>query len=117
MIVEVSGDILLTHAAAIAHGVAPNDDFATGLSHALREKWPTLYKDFRHYCQTKHPDVGGIWDWQAAGSKRVICLLTQKGNYGHGEKPGLASTANVNSTSAVGQRAKICRISGSGVSL
>ena len=37
MIIEVSGDILLSNAQVIAHGIAPNDDFATGLAHALRE--------------------------------------------------------------------------------
>jgi len=30
MIQEVTGDILKTRAQAIAHGVAPNDDFHTG---------------------------------------------------------------------------------------
>ena len=36
MIHEVEGDILLSSAHAIAHGVAPNDDFRSGLAHALR---------------------------------------------------------------------------------
>lgn len=40
MIYEVSGDILLSEARAIAHGVAPNDNFATGLALSLREHWP-----------------------------------------------------------------------------
>ena len=31
MLKEVSGDILLTKAKALAHGVAPNDNFANGL--------------------------------------------------------------------------------------
>jgi O-acetyl-ADP-ribose deacetylase (regulator of RNase III) len=39
MIHEVSGDILLTTAQAIAHGVAPNDHFDHGLALALRETW------------------------------------------------------------------------------
>ena len=42
MIHEVSGDILLTKAQAIAHGVSPNDHFDQGLALALREKWPTM---------------------------------------------------------------------------
>lgn len=37
VIQEVSGDILLSRAAVIAHGVSPNDDFHLGLAHALRE--------------------------------------------------------------------------------
>jgi len=38
MIHEVSGDILLTRAQAIAHGIAPNDPCDRGLALALREK-------------------------------------------------------------------------------
>ena len=61
MIHEVSGDILLSKANVIAHGVSPNDDFHQGLALALREKWPAMYKDFRHYCRTEHPKPGAVW--------------------------------------------------------
>ncbi len=37
MLKEVSGDILLTKAEALADGVAPNGNFANGLALALRE--------------------------------------------------------------------------------
>ena len=63
MIYEVSGDILLSEARAIAHGVAPNDNFATGLALSLREHWPALYKDFRNYCHIYHPKAGEQWTW------------------------------------------------------
>lgn len=96
MIREVSGDILLTKAAAIAHGVAPNDAFATGLAHSLREQWPGMYKDFRHYCQSQHPKAGGAWIWSGPGGTRIINLLTQEAAYGHGEKAGRATLENVN---------------------
>ena len=96
MIREVSGDILLTKADAIAHGVAPNDAFATGLAHSLREQWPGMYKDFRHYCQTQHPKSGGAWIWSGPGGKRIINLMTQEAAYGHGEKAGRATIENVN---------------------
>ena len=43
MLKEVAGDILLTKAEALAHGVAPNDNFANGLALALRERWPASY--------------------------------------------------------------------------
>ena len=36
MIIEVSGDILLSNTQVIAHGIAPNDDFATGLAVCTR---------------------------------------------------------------------------------
>jgi len=100
MIHEVTGDILLSAAEAIAHGVAPNDPFHSGLALALRERWPAMYKDFRHYCQTDHPKSGTIWDWggvsDAAGRPvRLVALLTQEGGYEHGAKPGPANAQNV----------------------
>ncbi len=58
MIQEVSGDILLSSAQAIAHGVAPNDHFDSGLALALREKWPAMAKDFRHFAHQSHPKPG-----------------------------------------------------------
>ena len=87
MLREVSGDILLTRATAIAHGISPNDDFHQGLALALREKWPAMYKDFRHYTKTQHPAAGGLWAWMGADGQHVVNLFTQQPappNGGHG---------------------------------
>ena len=96
MLHEVSGDILLTGAQAIAHGVAPNDAFNQGLALALRESWPAMYKDFRHFCQTTHPKAGTVWAWAGAEGTRVVSLFTQDAAYDHGAKPGRASAENLN---------------------
>lgn len=96
MIHEVSGDLLLSRAEALAHGVAPNDDFHQGLALALRERWPALYKDFRHFCHTRHPKPGKLWTWQCPDGPRVINLFTQEPAPPHGGKPGRATTAHVN---------------------
>lgn len=96
MLKEVTGDILLTKAEAVAHGVAPNDSFATGLALSLREQWPAMYKDFRHYCQTFTPKPGELWTWAGVGGVRVINLFTQEPAPGHGAKPGRATIENVN---------------------
>lgn len=99
MIHDVTGDILLSQAQAIAHGVAPNDPFHSGLALALRERWPAMYKDFRHYCQTAHPKAGEIWAWAGVsdhGPVRLVALLTQDGGYEHGAKPGKAHSNHVN---------------------
>ena len=96
MIRYVTGDLLKSKAAAIAHGVAPNDSFNQGLAHALREAWPAMYKDFRHYCQTEHPKSGGVWTWGGVDGVRMIALFTQEAAYDHGSKPGKATTAHVN---------------------
>jgi O-acetyl-ADP-ribose deacetylase (regulator of RNase III) len=96
MIKEVHGDIMLSSAHAIAHGVSPNDNFGQGLALALREHWPALYKDFRHFCQTAHPKAGDAWVWASADGKRIVSLLTQEAAYRVGEKPGQATLPNVN---------------------
>ena len=78
MIKEVAGDLLLSKAHAIAHGIAPNDDFKQGLALSLREQWPGMYKDFRHYCQTYNPKPGTLWSWKGPGSPIIINLFAQE---------------------------------------
>lgn len=96
MIKEVQGDILLTKAQAIAHGVAPNDHFDRGLALSLRENYPSMVKDFRHYCRLKNPESGKAWVWGGVGGVKIINLMTQeaaKNDRGH---PGNATLPNVN---------------------
>lgn len=96
MIKYVRGDILLSTAEAIVHGVAPNDDFKQGFALAVREQWPALYKDFRHYCKTTHSKEGGLWTWKTAGSPLIVSLLTQEHPASQGATPGRAKLPYVN---------------------
>lgn len=96
MIREVAGDLLLSEAEAIAHGIAPNDHFDQGLALALREKWPAMARDFKHYSHQTHPKPGEIWTWGGVGGVRIYCLMTQDGDHAHGSRPGRATLANVN---------------------
>lgn len=96
MIHEVTGDILLTKAQAIAHGVAPNDHFDHGLALSLREQWPAMAKDYRHYAHQTHPKPGELWVWGGVGGVRIFNLMTQEGEHADGAKPGRANIANVN---------------------
>lgn len=100
MIKEVSGDIMLSKAQAIAHGVAPHDHFENGLALSLRQDYPSMVKDFRHWCHQTNPKPGGAWVWSGAEGKRVINLLTQEppGGHGHGGHAGAASLQNVGHT-------------------
>ena len=99
MIKDVEGDILLSGAEAIAHGVAPSDHFSTGLAHALREHYPVMVKDFRHYCQQNHPHPGALWQWAGVGEQgkptKIISLLTQDPSEGAGGLPGKAKETHV----------------------
>ncbi len=100
MIREVTGDLLLSRAHLIAHGVAPHDDFKNGLALALRERHPGLYKDFRHWCKTTSPKPGQVWVWSGVGEGgkpvHIACLLTQEAPTHEGAHPGRAKTSYVN---------------------
>ncbi len=96
MIHFVSGDLLLSTSRAIAHGVAPGDHFDTGLALALRERWPSMVKDFRHHCQVSHPKPGELWTWAGTDGVRIINLLTQDPAPGQHAHPGRARLAHVN---------------------
>ena len=94
MITKVRGDILLSGAQAIAHGVAPHDHFNQGLALALRERHPAMAKDFRHYCHQENPKAGHAWLW--AGPERVIInLMTQDPAPDNKAHPGKATTHNI----------------------
>lgn len=97
MIKEVSGDILLSKAQAIAHGVAPFDHFENGLALSLRQDYPAMVKDFRHWCHQQSPKPGHAWIWASAEGKRIINLLTQEApsGTGHSGHPGHATLSNV----------------------
>lgn len=96
MIHEVEGDILLSGAEAIAHGVAAKDPMNQGLAAALHENYPAMHKDFHHWCHLQHPKPGAAWIWAGAGQVRVINLVTQEGGHDHGSKPGKATISSVN---------------------
>ncbi|MFM1815800.1 MAG: hypothetical protein RLZ98_2495 [Pseudomonadota bacterium] len=94
MITKVRGDILLSAAQAIAHGVAPHDHFNQGLALALRERHPAMAKDFRHYCHLENPKPGHAWLW--AGPERVVVnLMTQDPAPDKKAHPGKATVHNV----------------------
>ena len=95
MITRVHGDILLSEAKAIAHGVAPNDHFDQGLALALRERFPAMAKDFRHYCHQQNPKPGNAWLW-AGPEKVVVNLMTQEPAPVNKAHPGKASLQNIN---------------------
>ncbi len=95
MLYEVAGDILLSRAAAIVHGVSPNDNFGQGLALSLREQWPAMYQDFRHYCKTQKAEAGGLWTWAGADGRRIVNLFTQDPPKSAGGHPGRATLQHV----------------------
>jgi O-acetyl-ADP-ribose deacetylase (regulator of RNase III) len=95
MLYQVSGDILLSKAQVVAHGVAANDPMKQGLALSLHEQYPSMHKDFHHWCKQNHPKTGAAWMWGGADNVRIVNLLTQEGGHEHGSRPGKASTKTV----------------------
>ncbi|MCM5570126.1 macro domain-containing protein [Burkholderiaceae bacterium FT117] len=100
MIRETEGDILLSKAQFIAHGIAPQDHFDNGLALALRERWPAMVRDYRQATRNHPLAAGEIWAWagvDADGSARgVVNLLTQDMiGSGGSARPGKATVENV----------------------
>ncbi|TNE51992.1 MAG: Appr-1-p processing protein [Deltaproteobacteria bacterium] len=95
MIREVEGDILLTRAHAIAHGVAPNDLFTHGLSLTLRQRWPAMYNDFLRWNKDNQAQPGDVLTWQGVGGVRVVHLFTQESTEEGSVFPGRACLYHV----------------------
>lgn len=95
MIQQVSGDILLSKAQVIAHGLAPKDSMTQGLALSLHQKYPAMHKEFHRWCCQQNPQPGEAWVWGGAGRQRIVNLLTQAGAEGHVAHPGRASLKHV----------------------
>ena len=96
MIHYVEGDILLSRAKLIAHGVAANDPMDQGLAQSLHERYPAMHKDYHHWCHMNHPKPGEAWLWVDADGRFIANLITQEGGYGGSRRPDKASTTHVN---------------------
>lgn len=100
MIREVTGDILFTQAQVIAHGIAVRERFDHGLALALRERWPSMARDYRHAQHGRHMVPGEVWSWAGVdndGSTRNIVNMLTQDMVGEGPaaKPGKATVEHV----------------------
>ncbi len=91
---------MLSKAQVIAHGIAPQDHFDSGLALALRERWPSMVRDYRHAARSNAPEPGGLWAWTGVdgegGTRCIVNLLTQNMLHaGPNAKPGKATLENV----------------------
>ena len=100
MIREVEGDILLTDADLIAHGIATRDHFDSGLALSLRDRWPSLVRDYRHFTHSNPLKAGEAWAWtgvnEGGGARHIINLITQDMlDDGKASRPDKASLEHV----------------------
>jgi O-acetyl-ADP-ribose deacetylase (regulator of RNase III) len=95
MIHLVEGDILLSKAHAIAQGVGINDPMDKGLALQLHNLYPSMHKDFHHWCHQHSPEAGEAWAWVNAEGKFVVNLITQEKADSHDHRHGVATLAHV----------------------
>jgi O-acetyl-ADP-ribose deacetylase (regulator of RNase III) len=100
MIREVEGDILLTDADLIAHGIATRDHFDSGLALSLRDRWPSMVRDYRHFTHSNPLKAGDVWAWsgvnEGGGTRHIINLITQDMlDDGKASRPNKASLEHV----------------------
>lgn len=95
MIHKVEGDILLSKAQAIAHGVGINDPMDKGLALELHKNYPAMHKDFHRWCHQHNTKPGEAWMWGGPDHVRIINLITQEGMDSHDHRHGKATLSNV----------------------
>jgi len=78
MIHKVEGDILLSKAQAIVHGVGVNDPMDKGLALKIRNKYPSLQKDLNRWCHQHNTLPGEAWMWVGQDNVRIVNLITHE---------------------------------------
>ncbi len=78
MIYKVSGDILLSKAHAIVHGVGVNDPMDKGLALQLSRKYPGLQRDFDCWCYQHATKPGEAWLWSSEHNVHIVNLITHE---------------------------------------
>lgn len=95
MIYQVEGDILLSRAYAIVHGVGLNDPMDKGLALALHTRHPAMRKDFERWCHQHNTKPGEAWLWVGDDNAHIINLITQENVDSPEHHFGKATLSNV----------------------
>jgi O-acetyl-ADP-ribose deacetylase (regulator of RNase III) len=77
----VSGDLFVNRvkAEAFAHGCNGAGSMGAGIAVGFKERYPTMYEEFRRRCKAKPPEfiLGDVFLWREEGKPAVFNLGTQ----------------------------------------
>lgn len=59
----------------IALEVSRDEHYQSPYLKSLKENWPSLAKDYRHYCHVAHPKAGEVWSWVSPEGQRFFHLI------------------------------------------
>lgn len=64
----------------VAIEVSRDEHYKSPYLKALKESWPSLAKDYRHYCHAHSPKTGDMWTWTSPEGQMFFHLvLDEKG--------------------------------------
>lgn len=76
----------------IAIEVSQDEHFKTQYLMSLKTDWPSLAKDFRHYCHQTNPKTGDVWVWASPeGVKYVHMIMDKEAGDQHVDQTRLAA--------------------------
>lgn len=65
----------------IAIEVSQDEHYTSPYLKSLKENWPSLARDYRHYCHSVTPKTGELWTWTSPeGQKFFHLVLDEKGS-------------------------------------
>lgn len=64
----------------IAIEVSQDEHYKTQFLKSLKEDWPALAKDFRHYCHQENPKTGDVWLWTSPDGVKYVHMIMDKEN-------------------------------------
>ncbi|MEK6627308.1 MAG: hypothetical protein AABY53_01680 [Bdellovibrionota bacterium] len=76
----------------IAIEVSRDEHYTSPYLKSLKENWPSLARDYRHYCHSVNPKTGELWTWTSPEGQMFFHLvLDEKGTNPH---PGKLANAD-----------------------
>lgn len=59
----------------IAIEVSQEEHFRSPFLKQIKENWPSLAKDYRHYCHVCRPQQGDIWIWTSPEGQKFVHFI------------------------------------------
>ncbi|MBY0451580.1 MAG: hypothetical protein K2P92_01010 [Bdellovibrionaceae bacterium] len=59
----------------IAIEVSQDEHYVSPYLKSLKENWPSLARDYRHYCHTVSPKTGELWTWTSPEGQKFFHLV------------------------------------------
>lgn len=59
----------------VAIEVSKDEHYKSPYLRSLKENWPSLAKDYRHYCHVFSPKTGDLWTWTSPEGQKFFHLV------------------------------------------